>query len=63
MITLHFHWIWIIVTIIVICGISIAGFLMRQAKGVTAPIFGLIGLLIIVIAVLIALVLLGIFVW
>ena len=64
MIDIHLHWAWLLIAAIVIIGICVAyPYLKESTDGIGAGIAGAFGCAIIVVAVLAALVIGGIFIW
>lgn len=64
MIDIHLHWAWLLIAAIVIIGICVAyPYLRDRNEGIGGAVGGVIGCAIIVVAVLAALVIGGIFIW
>jgi hypothetical protein len=63
MISLNFHWIWLIVAGIIAAGIAFNIVMVNEDQGSYLPLGGLFGCFGLIISILVSLVLLGIFVW
>lgn len=64
MINLHFHWTWLLMALIIIIGVCIASpYLSDNNSGIGGAVSAAVGCFIILVTLLIALVLGGIFIW
>lgn len=64
MIDIHLHWAWLLIAAVVIIGICVAYPYLRDSnEGIGGAVGGVIGCAILVMAILIGLVLGGIFIW
>ncbi len=64
MIDIHLHWSWLLIAAVVIIGICVAyPYLRERNEGIGGAVSGAIGCAILVVAILVALVLGGIFIW
>lgn len=64
MINLYFHWTWLLIAVIIIVGIYIASpYMSDNNKGIGGAVSAAVGCFIIIVTLLIALVIGGIFIW
>lgn len=64
MIDLHFHWTWLLIVIIIIIGVCIASsYMSDNDNGISGAVSATVGCFIIIVTLLIALVIGGIFIW
>jgi len=64
MIDIHLHWSWLLIAAVVIIGICVAyPYLRERNEGIGGAVSGAIGCAILIVAILVGLVLGGIFIW